>query len=1118
MRPSARRIVPWLAVAVAVGVLPALPALTAAAGSGGTPLRAGAATVDATWHVGASQGQYSDYGPGVHDLDEGTVDPYAHALLSNPTHGIESRDTVRALVMDDGDGGRWALVTNDLYIPQDLVNQRVATLLAEHDLLHPESAVGITADELTVSVSHSHSSPYYSSTTWGAWAFQDVFDLRFFEFMARRMADAVISASADLRPARAAATQIPIAVSKRNPEGPAVSEEPQPLPAGWAADQTDGQITLVRVDDVSGDRAAPLANWVVFGRHPEGMKDNGLHTGEYNGALQRVLDREIGGVTLFSQNDTGSSEIARGSQAHPGAAREEYDENSHNMLERAARDLADAVLSGSSDIDAAYSRSGGGSGGPKPGRGHDKGKVHDKPPAEPDPTPGTSQVALIGTDAPVAVSTQRFAPPSFRPFATISNCRTERAAGGDPGIPVVGLPDCTYVVPEELRDASPVDPGVTYSTLREAGVPVPDNYGFPSNISLQESSHVTLQAIKLGRTAVVVCPCEMFTDQARNMRSRLDGVPGNQWFGFDWTANAKLSPDFEPGVAYVGDLLPAEVLGKGVRRGPVQLDIDPVTAGEQWWCEPDSRTAPTTWTCKDPRPYGAPSDTPLPAWKDWPTLAPVSHGAFVRWKARMYNDARGWDGYLGEDGSPDALTAESEPTDPTKIWGNWTHEELTADAYDLVVTVSMSNDYWGYIPTYREFQARDYYRKALAGLGPHSADFFATRLTRMAASLNGGAAVALTPKDLAYSPEENGQAVKATAIGNLAEAYLPVYEAALPPDGGAPGTAVLQPADTQRFGFATFSWVGGSNYTDVPHARVERRDEATGAWRPFGDGYGEVQVRAAMPTPEQLPLVAAGQFSWTWTAMFEAHDSDITRTYLDGVRRGQVPAGTYRFVVDGCARGLVPDGAADPSCSEWDATGRVQPYSASSAPFAVTPWDGITVSAPQRSIDGLSLIVDVGPDLPQPLPASNTSLTSFSSRTGQLGSTSLSYTLGLFDYASRDAVDYPDKVASSHPEAAYLSGRSSRDLKTYPGGQTELFCFYCSFEPWAETGAVDKVTLTVERLSGAIKRVAATFDPATRRWVAPVTLGLGDRAYVAAGDVRDTFGERNRAASPVTVG
>jgi hypothetical protein len=774
------------------------------------------------------------------------------------------------------------------------------------------------------------------------------------------------------------------------------------------------------------------------------------------------------------------------------------------------------VLTGDADINSTYAAAGKPPGGPKPGKGGAKGKGAGKPTGGGTPAGTLSQVALVGTDAPVAVATKRFAPPSYRAFSSVSNCRTQRAAEGDPGIPVVGLPDCTHVVPDQLREASPVDPSVTYSTLREAGVPVPDSYGFPGYVALQESSHVVLQAIKLGRVAVTVCPCEMFTEQARNISSRLDRTPGNLWFGFDWTATQRFSPDYEPGVAYLGDLLPDAPLGGGVRRGPLQLDLDPAAPGEQWWCEPDDRSAPATWTCKDPRPLSRTVHDALPTWEQWPTLAPVSHAAFVRWKARMYNDARGWDGYIGADGSPDALEAEAEPTDPAKIWGNWTHEELTDDGYDLVVTVSMSNDYWGYIPTYREWQSRDFYRKALAGLGPHSSDFFATRLTRLAAELNGGPAVELNAKDLAYSPEENAQTAKATAIGNLAEAYLPVYEAGLPADGGTPGTVVQQPASTQRFGFSSFRWVGGSNYADVPHARVERRDEATGVWQAFGDGYGEVQVKLAMPRPEQLPLVAAGQFPWTWTAAFEAYDSDIDRTFADGVRRGQVPEGTYRFVVDGCARGLVPDGSADAACSEWDATGRVQPYSTTSQPFQVTPWEGITAAAPEVAPDGSSVSVDVGPDLPQPLSASNTDRHVFTSRTGLLGTSSLSYEIGRFDYTARDAVDYPD-AARQHPMESYLVGRSKSDVKTYPGGVLELFCFRCSFEPWAETGAIEQVTVTVQRAGGAPERVAATFDPGTRRWVAPVALGAGDRVFVAAGDVRDSFGERNGAPSPVTL-
>ena len=42
-----------------------------------------------------------------------------------------------------------------------------------------------------MAATHNHSSPMYSSTSWGVWAFQDVFDIRFYEYMARQMADAV---------------------------------------------------------------------------------------------------------------------------------------------------------------------------------------------------------------------------------------------------------------------------------------------------------------------------------------------------------------------------------------------------------------------------------------------------------------------------------------------------------------------------------------------------------------------------------------------------------------------------------------------------------------------------------------------------------------------------------------------------------------------------------------------------------------------------------------------------------------------------------------------------------------------------------------------------------------
>jgi hypothetical protein len=487
----------------------------------------------------------------------------------------------------------------------------------------------------------------------------------------------------------------------------------------------------------------------------------------------------------------------------------------------------------------------------------------------------------------------------------------------------------------------------------------------------------------------------------------------------------------------------------------------------------------------------------------------VSHAAFVRWKARIYNNAQGWDGYVGADGSPDALKAESEPTDPTKVWGNWIHEELAQYGYDSVVPVSMSNSYWGYIPTYREFQSRDYYRKALAGLGPHSADYITTRLTRMAAELNGAPAtlVEYTPKDQAYQADDTNLTARATAVGRLAEAVMPTYEAALPPDGGTPGAVRQQPAKAiKRFDAASFQWAGGSNYSDVPHARVERLDLATGTWGPFGTGFGEVQVKVGMPKPEQVPLVAAGTFEWVWTATLEAYDSDIERTFADGVKRSQVPNGTYRFVADGCHRGLAPRGTPAPACSQWDAAGRVSPYHVTSDAFTIGPWDGLTVNELQPSAGWDHVSFAVGPTPSFDVRLSNSSKLTFESGVGMKGLAPLPYTIGRFDYTTQSAIDYPDTIAND--PLLYRKARSANDQRTYGNRGSALFCFLCSFEAWAETG-------TVARATGAVDRVPAVYQPASRRWVADVRLQPGDSASVGAGDVVDTFGEHNGAPSTV---
>jgi hypothetical protein len=1007
-RGPLRPVVAIAGVAFLVASAVVLVSGTARPAAAGPVAHAGAASVDATWHVGASAGQYAGEEPGVMTHDGG-FDPHAHALSSRPTYGIESGDSVRALVVEGANGKRHALVTNDHYLPQDLVNRRVAQLIATY-----APGAGITRENLTVSASHSHSSPYYSTPSWGAWTFQDVFDIRYFEFIADRMARAVATAASSMKPVQMGAATVPLDDLKRHSYGPARADDG--TPAGFPQNDNDRFLQVLRFDDISNP-ADPklLATWVVLGLHPEMLDGNDLHSGEYVGQLLRIVDRERGGVTLFSQDDTGTSETSRDAQADAPEERWELSHKEYGQIRRAGRRAADAVESGLDDISAS---------------------------AVGLPAATSTQVLQPEADFPVLVKDLRFAPPGARLYPTVSSCRSEQAFDGRPGVPLVGLPTCRYdvgdvtiqgvdLLPPELR------PNVTYDLLRQAGVPVQDNIGAPSYTGLEETLQVHMQAIRYGDVAITVCPCEQFTDQARNIRSRLDTTPGNFWSGFDWTANPS-QPGFVAGANHRNDVL----------GGCTQ--------------QPD-----TTWRCANP---SNPAE-------------PITDLAFRRMKAQIWNDARGWD-------SPEHFAdAENDPPDPDDILGNYTREELDAfmapprnPGGRMIVTVGMTNDYWGYIVTYREFQQGDHYRKALTGLGPHSSDFFATRLSRMAAELFGGPAVTLDAKDMAYEGEGAVEEARATTIGNAASTYVPLYEKLQPPDGGTAAITTQPAASVPRMSVAKLSWTGGSNYVDSPKPVVERCVSGAGAtctaWEPYGDRTAEVHQRVDLPKAPDLPLYAAGQFPWRWTAVFEPHDSDIVLPDLQGVRRTQTPAGTYRFVVDGNRRGLA---------------GAVVPYHLESTPFEVTPWEGITVSDLRAEADG-SVSFAVGPDYPYPAGASNTSPAD-----------------------DAPAIDLPDTWSDG--TFGFMHGRDpGDDVKTYPGGDVEAFCFHCSFQPWADTSVVDSAVVTVQRADGA-RQAPATWDPEARRFrTAPGSVGAGGTAVVAAGGVVDTYGERNGTPSSAVDG
>ncbi len=1094
---------PFISVLLVLcGALSWADPVSSATAANAQTVMAGAARVDSTWHVGASAGQYASTehcDPVVEEacvslsIGDHGVEPFTHQTRRAPSYGIQGRESVRALVVEGMNGQRFAVVSNDLYIPQDLLNRRVAGILQEHDLLNPESATGITPENLTISVSHSHSSPYYSSPSWGVWAFQDVFDIRFFEHIARKMAEAVIQASNTMVPVRMGAATIPFTVDdtplgpswlKKHSYGPTTGDDESP--AGYPRWETDRDLAVVRFDDVSHPSSPkPLATWVVWGMHPENLDGNDLLTGEYVNNMYRIVDREVGGVTLFSQNDTGTAEAhdltsgqtVTDTHAHPPHLRQEFSHREYAQVERAARKLSDYVEAAWRDVEIAS----------------DGGSV-----------PPDHRVVPFRSSFEVGVKDLRFAPPGYRTLPTVSSCRTEKAFQGNPGVPLAGLPDCKFPFgpAEDAVDELPFDPGVTYEMLRDlcddgiVAACVPDNIGAPSYTGLQETVQVHLQAIRLGDIGITVCPCEQWADQSRNIKTRLDKIAGNVWYGWDWTANYT-DPAWEPGVIYDGKTDASGNLIPG--HGPITLND---------WCLPDAKGTPDTaddaWACKNTGNPGAARKV-------------ISDYVFRRMKAQIYNDAIGWDT------TENSFNAETEPLELDKIWGNFTHEEYTEDGYDMVITVGMSNDYWGYLASYREFQRGDHYRKALTGLGPHSEDFMATRLSRMAASLNGGPDIMQGPKDLAYNWDYQHQGLRQAALGNSARAYLAPYEAQQPADGGTPGLS-QQPADIERFATSRLEWVGGSNWIDTPSVAVERCIAPENAcdpdnpshWKTYADGFGEVEVKANYPAPDEVPLWRAGQFEWVWEATFEAFDSDIPLPDVQGVRRTKTPSDTYRFVVDGCHRTVTGSPTAtlpDPACDSWDPQGRAKPYHLASEPFDVSPWDGITVEDMKVESDN-TVSFRTGPDFTTPA-------FPYPHRTSNMDEV-FDAAFGSYEQTS-PALDYPDTYDSPFrfikPRNLTPGDGDDTDVRIYDPADPlddEVFCFHCSFRPWADTGAVTQARMTIERATtGSIELVDASYDPSTGRWRTSAALEPDDVAYVDRGCVTDTFREFNGARSAI---
>ena len=813
---------------------------------------AGVGVADMTPDVGYGAGQYSDINTGVFEgLAGGDMDPYINSKKQQKSYGVQSRLTARAIVIEGSNGKSIVLLKSDNYLAQDNLLRRVGQILAEKG-----SSIGY--DQILHHVSHAHSTSYYSGSPAVA-AFQDAFDPRFFEFQARKLAQAILLAEADLQPAKMGATTVRHKIFKGQIVGPDTADDG--TPAGYPNEYGDLGLVVMRLQNATSGE--PIAVWVNWGEHPEGLDGLDLHSGDFVPFLERFVEREIGVPLVFSQGDVGSAEKSGNDQQRlrddgtvcndndpvgetcptgEGSWRD-WNHKGYVQNERNVRFLADAVVKGWNAI------------GVETGTNTFLG-------GDPKANNYIAEVQIpLSSNFPVDFRNAWVPGPLSHPYPAVANCRSETTVAGDVGV-APGVPDCIRGgVPGE----NPVNNQLSMlvALMKAEGVPVPEHYDAPSFGALEENNRLKLQAFRIGDMVLGSCACEAQVDLILNFETRADAVEENIYNGFDW---ACLLPDHE-----------------------------------------------SEAVCQTQKAYYDKGEFPvsIPG-----SLANAESKA--RMRAQVHNDAKGWD-------APEYVPyANSEPADTTKIKGNFTKEELPANrGYKIAVGIGHAGDYNGYTVSYREYMNRDSYRKALTAYGPHTADYMVTRLVRMAGAMNGAPEMAPEPHDTTAQADAVRMVASSTALGQTTKNAYEAYYAALPPDvGPAESIEAAQPKDIGLFNAATFKWRGGSTAVDNPFVTVQYCDGDTdtactnGTWKKFADQTGEVQTRIAWP--QGVPGAAmtyAGQQEWLWTANFEAYESFPARL-------GGTPAGAYRFVVNGC----INDGSFDPETLSANVANRINNF------------------------------------------------------------------------------------------------------------------------------------------------------------------------------------------------
>jgi neutral ceramidase len=316
------------------------------------PLEAGAAAADITGPVGTPMFAYTArsyvFSPDPAATQQRALQMLAdpdtglYAKTFEPSIGIHTRLLARAIVIRSG-GRKYALAQAELGgLPYALV-QEVAGRIR---------STGISADRILLSATHTHSSVgaiWPADNNGYAFVGGDAFDPRVFESTAQGIAEAIIAADANLRPARVGYGTGDATGASRNRsfEAFALNSDIPKDPEAQRRASVDPTVTVLRFDRPNGK---PIALWSNFAVHPTSFGDgNLLFSGDNAGAAARLAEQAI--VNEAGPGARGIVDVwANGAQGDISPAGESAS-IADQQVEWANSDSSQAYLAGARDAE-----------------------------------------------------------------------------------------------------------------------------------------------------------------------------------------------------------------------------------------------------------------------------------------------------------------------------------------------------------------------------------------------------------------------------------------------------------------------------------------------------------------------------------------------------------------------------------------------------------------------------------------------------------------------------------------------------------------------------------------------------------------------------------------------